>query len=336
MKNTLMHNTKEKAKNKKLYINAIIVFLIMLFLFQYSQEGKYKGYGLIKEINKNTNEINYKFEGKTIKFSAPPAPQGHNNTTSSKGKDGFSIDPATNPMMNKKEDNFNVLPEDTEEAVKNGDAPFMTGAKERRTRGGLLQGAVSLILTFVVIFFGYPMLFVYLLLTSAYLANPNDKLEAAYRKGDEARTKDKKTGISKVKNEIIYKMFTLDKVFFVDLPLLDVNVFKKIKNGDNTGANGLRNGVAIWSSITRIIAVALSFISLVLGSIMLMVKTARITGKPATIGDVKDFLTNMVIAIIIALLINFALAAILYVHDALLAVMRVIRLKLFESRCTKF
>lgn len=340
MKNTLVHRTKEKARKTSFCINAIIVFLIMLFLFQYTQEGKIHCHTLLKSMN-IISESTYAINGQKNNYfttnNQTNQNSGHNNTIKTTGIESLTKDPTTNPMLNKSEDNFTITPEDNKEMVKNGDAPFMTGAKERRTRGGKLQWVVSVVLSLVVVFFGYPLLFLYVLLNASYLANPNKQLESAYKKGYEARNKDKATGVVKsIKNEIIFKMMTLDKIFFADLPILEVNIFRKLKNGDNNGANGLRSGVATWAAISRIIAIALSFISLILGVIMLMIKSSRISGKAATLGDVKDFLTNMVIAILIALLINFALAAILYAHDAILAILRGLRLKILESGVPNF
>ena len=64
---------------------------------------------------------------------------------------------------------------------------------------------------------------------------------------------------------------------------------------------------------------------------MLMINSTRSDAKANSIAAVKNFLTDTVKGLLIALLITVVLALILVVHDMIMAIFNVIRYKMLES-----
>ena len=125
-------------------------------------------------------------------------------------------------------------------------------------------------------------------------------------------------------------------MFFGDFKFLDINIFNintnKESNSKGNEANAnLKKGIAVWTNATRGFAVAISLLLFILGAIMLMINSTRSDAKANSIAAVKNFLTDTVKGLLIALLITVVLALILVVHDMIMAIFNVIRYKMLES-----
>ena len=69
----------------------------------------------------------------------------------------------------------------------------------------------------------------------------------------------------------------------------------------------------------------------IIGAIMLMINSAKTNAKANAIASLKNFLTDSVKGLMIALLITVVLAMILFAHDILINIFNSIRYKMLES-----
>lgn len=257
-----------------------------------------------------------------------------------------------NPNYNPK-DGISLSSESQQRIIGNGDAPFETGAKEVRPASGGTKGSGLFSVVGGALASGFLMYFFWVnavitgVLTISYLSDYNPKTMEKYR---EAYEKDKGNGNSEtiaalddVKFSLITSLFSLDKLFFGDFKLLDVNIFK-VKNKDgNNSTNGkydnvssaFKSGIASWVGIIRLMALALSFIIFIVAIINIIYNMASNPG-PIQIQKSKQLIQDLVVSIFIAVLIPFLLAGILYFNDFLMGVLNNFRYSLMSAGVKNF
>lgn len=244
-----------------------------------------------------------------------------------------------NPMMQPK-DKVNIGRSEREDQIKNSDASLKEGSKQRGSGLDVAGLALNLITVLIVSIFAQPIIIGAGIIAVISAINTNQKYIEAYEKGEQVRNKEKKeNGESEewvIKNFIVKYLFTLDKLFFGDFKFLDINIFNintsKESNSKGNEANAnLKKGIAVWTNATRGFAVAISLLLFILGAIMLMINSTRSNAKANSIAAVKNFLTDTVKGLLIALLITVVLALILVAHDMIMSVFNAIRYKMLES-----
>ena len=257
-----------------------------------------------------------------------------------------------NPNYNPK-DGISLSSESQQRIIGNGDAPFETGAKEVRPASGGSTGSGLFSVVGGALASGFLMYFFWVnavitgVLTLSYLSDYNPKTMEKYR---EAYEKDKGNGnpetiaaLDDVKFTLITSLFSLDKLFFGDFKLLDVNIFK-VKNKDgNSSENGkydnvsaaFKSGIASWVGIIRLMALALSFIIFIVAIINIIYNMASNPG-PIQIQKSKQLIQDLVVSIFIAVLIPFLLAGILYFNDFLMGVLNNFRYSLMSAGVKNF
>ena len=144
-----------------------------------------------------------------------------------------------------------------------------------------------------------------------------EKYREAYEKDKGNGNSETIAALDDVKFSLITSLFSLDKLFFGDFKLLDVNIFK-VKNKDgNNSTNGkydnvssaFKSGIASWVGIIRLMALALSFIIFIVAIINIIYNMASNPG-PIQIQKSKQLIQDLVVSIFIAVLIPFLLAGI--------------------------
>lgn len=295
----------KKSKNK-----LIAILLIVLTLFSYMLNIPEKALYIEKKIYANIN------------------------TTQASKRSFLTTIETTSPAENAQgDDKIQVAPSETEEIVKGGETSQSSSSKHRNhpvNDGSTLW----VILTLVITFFVYPLLIAAVPLTFIGANNTTDKYVESFKKG--LAEYDKKYGVDQkntVISTILPYLMTIEKIFFGDIDILNVNIYKmseKKEIGSNTG-NDFKKGIAEWAGITRVIAVTLSFILMLIGAIMLMVKNARMSTNAKGIAASKEFLIDVAKGIGIALSINLIFALMLFAHDILLGILNSIRYVIVES-----
>ena len=244
-----------------------------------------------------------------------------------------------NPMMQPK-DKVNIGRTERADQIKNSDASLKEGAKKRGSGFDVAGLALNVITVMVVSVFAQPIIIVAGIIAIVSTINTNEKYIEAYEKGEQARNKEKKeNGESeewKIKNFVAKYLFTLDKLFFGDFKFLDINIFNintsKESNSKGNEANAnLKKGIAVWTNATRGFAVGISLILFIIGAIMLMINSTRSNAKANSLAATKNFLTDTVKGLLIAMLITVVLAIILVAHDVVMGIFNLIRYKMLES-----
>ena len=243
-----------------------------------------------------------------------------------------------NPMIQPK-DRVSIGRTERADQIKNTDADLKEGSKQRGSSGDIISLALNIITIFVVSIFAKPILIGAVIISIIATINTNQKYIEAYEKGEAARKKDNKeenVGDTSFQNFIVKYLFTLDKLFFGDFKFLDINIFNintsKENNSRGNEANAnLKKGVAVWTNATRAFAVAISLLLFILGAVMLMINSTRTDKKATSIASLKNFLTDTIKGLMIALLIPIILAMILFAHDIIINIFNAIRYKMLES-----
>ena len=244
-----------------------------------------------------------------------------------------------NPMMQPK-DKVNIGRSEREDQIKNSEASLKEGSKQRGSGLDIAGLALNLITILIVSIFAQPIIIGAGIIAVISAINTNQKYIDAYEKGEQVRNKEKKENGENeewaIKNFIVKYLFTLDKLFFGDFKFLDINIFNintnKESNSKGNEANAnLKKGIAVWTNATRGFAVAISLLLFILGAIMLMINSTRSDAKANSIAAVKNFLTDTVKGLLIALLITVVLALILVAHDMIMSIFNAIRYKMLES-----
>lgn len=244
-----------------------------------------------------------------------------------------------NPLIQPK-DKVSVGRTERADQIKNTDTDLKEGSKYRGSSMDIVALTLNVIVVAVVGIFCLPILIGAVIISVIATINTNQKYIEAYEKGESARKKDTKNIIEeasiKVKDFAIKYFFTLDKLFFGDFKFLDINIFNintsKESNSKGNEANAnLKKGVAVWTNATRGFAVAISLLLFILGAVMLMLNSARTDSKATSIASLKNFLTDTVKGLMIALLITVVLAMILFAHDMVISIFNAIRYKMLES-----
>ena len=244
-----------------------------------------------------------------------------------------------NPMIQPK-DRVSVGRTERADQIKNTDTDLKEGSKYRGSSMDIVALTLNVIVVAVVGIFCLPILIGAAIISVIATINTNQKYIEAYEKGESARKKDTKNIVEeaslKVKDFAIKYFFTLDKLFFGDFKFLDINIFNintsKESNSKGNEANAnLKKGVAVWTNATRGFAVAISLLLFILGAVMLMLNSARTDSKATSIASLKNFLTDTVKGLMIALLITVVLAMILFAHDMVISIFNAIRYKMLES-----
>ena len=244
-----------------------------------------------------------------------------------------------NPMIQPK-DRVSIGRTERADQIKNTDADLKEGSKYRGSSMDIVALTLNVIVVAVVGIFCLPILIGAVIISVIATINTNQKYIEAYEKGESARKKDTKNIVEeasiKVKDFAIKYFFTLDKLFFGDFKFLDINIFNintsKESNSKGNEANAnLKKGVAVWTNATRGFAVAISLLLFILGAVMLMLNSARTDSKATSIASLKNFLTDTVKGLMIALLITVVLAMILFAHDMVISIFNAIRYKMLES-----
>lgn len=302
---------------KKIIYKLLIICMIIVTFFTYLTQS-------ISYASTINNNQNTKTETKENKEKAPEP--GDLNTEK-------------NPLIQPK-DKVSVGRTERADQIKNTDTDLKEGSKYRGSSMDIVALTLNVIVVAVVGIFCLPILIGAVIISVIATINTNQKYIEAYEKGESARKKDTKNIIEeasiKVKDFAIKYFFTLDKLFFGDFKFLDINIFNintsKESNSKGNEANAnLKKGVAVWTNATRGFAVAISLLLFILGAVMLMLNSARTDSKATSIASLKNFLTDTVKGLMIALLITVVLAMILFAHDMVISIFNAIRYKMLES-----
>ena len=302
---------------KKIIYKLLIICMIIVTFFTYLTQS-------ISYASTINNNQNTKTETKENKEKAPEP--GDLNTEK-------------NPMIQPK-DRVSVGRTERADQIKNTDKDLKEGSKYRGSSMDIVALTLNVIVVAVVGIFCLPILIGAVIISVIATINTNQKYIEAYEKGESARKKDTKNIVEeasiKVKDFAIKYFFTLDKLFFGDFKFLDINIFNintsKESNSKGNEANAnLKKGVAVWTNATRGFAVAISLLLFILGAVMLMLNSARTDSKATSIASLKNFLTDTVKGLMIALLITVVLAMILFAHDMVISIFNAIRYKMLES-----
>lgn len=302
---------------KKIIYKLLIICMIIVTFFTYLTQS-------ISYASTINNNQNTKTETKENKEKAPEP--GDLNTEK-------------NPMIQPK-DRVSVGRTERADQIKNTDTDLKEGSKYRGSSMDIVALTLNVIVVAIVGIFCLPILIGAVIISVIATINTNQKYIEAYEKGESARKKDTKNIVEeasiKVKDFAIKYFFTLDKLFFEDFKFLDINIFNintsKESNSKGNEANAnLKKGVAVWTNATRGFAVAISLLLFILGAVMLMLNSARTDSKATSIASLKNFLTDTVKGLMIALLITVVLAMILFAHDMVISIFNAIRYKMLES-----
>ena len=244
------------------------------------------------------------------------------NINKEKKEEIGDLAPEKNPMNNKV-DRPNIGKSEIQDQTKNADAELKQGSKNRGFGQDLSTGGAVIVSVIAAL-------------------NINPKYIEAYEKGESKRKEKEEKSGEKVEDDTVFQnfiakyMFTLDKLFFGDIKALDVNIFNLDNNkennskGNNVNLN-LKKGVAVWTNVTKGFAVGISLLLFILGAIMLMINSASSNPRADAIAMLKNFLTDTVKGLLIAMLITLLLAAILAFHDIALGIFNTVRYKMLES-----
>ena len=302
---------------KKIIYKLLIICMIIVTFFTYLTQS-------ISYASTINNNQNTKTETKENKEKAPEP--GDLNTEK-------------NPMIQPK-DRVSVGRTERADQIKNTDTDLKEGSKYRGSSMDIVALTLNVIVVAIVGIFCLPILIGAVIISVIATINTNQKYIEAYEKGESARKKDTKNIVEeasiKVKDFAIKYFFTLDKLFFGDFRFLDINIFNintsKESNSKGNEANAnLKKGVAVWTNATRGFAVAISLLLFILGAVMLMLNSARTDSKATSIASLKNFLTDTVKGLMIALMITVVLAMILFAHDMVISIFNAIRYKMLES-----
>ena len=302
---------------KKIIYKLLIICMIIVTFFTYLTQS-------ISYASTTNNNQNTKTETKENKEKVPEP--GDLNTEK-------------NPLIQPK-DRVSVGRTERADQIKNTDTDLKEGSKYRGSSMDIVALTLNVIVVAVVGIFFLPILIGAVIISVIATINTNQKYIEAYEKGESARKKDTKNIVEeasiKVKDFAIKYFFTLDKLFFGDFKFLDINIFNintsKESNSKGNEANAnLKKGVAVWTNATRGFAVAISLLLFILGAVMLMLNSARTDSKATSIASLKNFLTDTVKGLMIALLITVVLAMILFAHDMVISIFNAIRYKMLES-----
>ena len=302
---------------RKIIYKLLIICMIIVTFFTYLTQS-------ISYASTTNNNQNPKTETKENKEKAPEP--GDLNTEK-------------NPLIQPK-DKVSVGRTERADQIKNTDTDLKEGSKYRGSSMDIVALTLNVIVVAVVGIFCLPILIGAVIISVIATINTNQKYIEAYEKGESARKKDTKNIIEeasiKVKDFAIKYLFTLDKLFFGDFKFLDINIFNintsKESNSKGNEANAnLKKGVAVWTNATRGFAVPISLLLFILGAVMLMLNSARTDSKATSIASLKNFLTDTVKGLMIALLITVVLAMILFAHDMVISIFNAIRYKMLES-----
>lgn len=302
---------------KKIIYKLLIICMIIVTFFTYLTQS-------ISYASTINNNQNTKTETKENKEKAPEP--GDLNTEK-------------NPMIQPK-DRVSVGRTERADQIKNTDTDLKEGSKYRGSSMDIVALTLNVIVVAIAGIFCLPILIGAVIISVIATINTNQKYIEAYEKGESARKKDTKNIVEeasiKVKDFAIKYFFTLDKLFFGDFKFLDINIFNintsKESNSKGNEANAnLKKGVAVWTNATRGFAVAISLLLFILGAVMLMLNSARTDSKATSIASLKNFLTDTVKGLMIALMITVVLAMILFAHDMVISIFNAIRYKMLES-----
>ena len=302
---------------RKIIYKLLIICMIIVTFFTYLTQS-------ISYASTTNNNQNTKTETKENKEKAP---------------EPGDLNPEKNPLIQPK-DKVSVGRTERADQIKNTDTDLKEGSKYRGSSMDIVALTLNVIVVAVVGIFCLPILIGAVIISVIATINTNQKYIEAYEKGESARKKDTKNIVEeasiKVKDFAIKYFFTLDKLFFGDFKFLDINIFNintsKESNSKGNEANAnLKKGVAVWTNATRGFAVAISLLLFILGAVMLMLNSARTDSKATSIASLKNFLTDTVKGLMIALLITVVLAMILFAHDMVISIFNAIRYKMLES-----
>lgn len=269
-----------------------------------------------------------------------------NNKTTTETKENKEKAPEPGDINTEKntlmqpQDKVSIGRSERSDLIKNTDASLKDESKYRGTSMDVVALTLNTIVIAIVGIFCLPILIGAVIVSIISTINTNQKYIDAYEKGESARNKEKKdkegSEESTVQNFIVKYLFTLDKLFFGDFKFLDINIFNintsKDSNSRGNEANtNLKKGVAVWTNATRGFAVGISLLLFIVGAIMLMINSAKTNAKADAIASLKNFLTDSVKGLMIALLITVVLAMILFAHDILINIFNSIRYKMLES-----
>lgn len=263
------------------------------------------------------------------------------NINKEKKEEIGDLAPEKNPMNNKV-DRPNIGKSEIQDQTKNADAELKQGSKNRGFGQDLSTGALNVLLVVLLGVACLPIIYGAVIVSVIAALNINPKYIEAYEKGESKRKEKEEKSGEKVEDDTVFQnfiakyMFTLDKLFFGDIKALDVNIFNLDNNkennsrGNNANLN-LKKGVAVWTNATKGFAVGISLLLFILGAIMLMINSASSNPRADAIAMLKNFLTDTVKGLLIAMLITLLLAVILAFHDIALGIFNTVRYKMLES-----
>ncbi len=252
------------------------------------------------------------------------------------------VDNRDNPLYNPDD---NTLPnrEQVNDITGNGDSRFEEASKEVRGEDpGFLSKTAGIFLSGYLLKSAPIFLAGTAIMSSLYLVEPNKELQEAYETGKANMPskiqKENETFLDKI-NLPVYNLFTVDKLFFNDIKILDTNVFRTSSNNKEDATvktnDAYKKGVAKWYAVIRMFALSISLILFIMATIYLIYQSVTEMGSKS-LDKSKQLMTNLVKSIVIMLLLPFALAAAMYISDLFIGILSNIRLTLVKNGSMNF
>lgn len=321
---------------------AILLLIIMIFNLIFSSYGYVK----VREVKLSTIA------------AFVPEEAGNNEENSGEKKDfkdkedyekirknqdeKSQVDHRDNAMYDP-EDNTLPNSEQTNDILGHGDSRFEEASKEVRGEDpGFLSKTAGILLAGQLLKYAPLFLAGTTIMTSLYLVEPNEKLQQAYETGlanmPDNIKEENQTFLDKI-NFPIYNLFTVDKLFFNDIKILDVNVFRRVNESTEDATvktnEAYKKGVAQWFGVIRMFAIALSLILFIMASIYLIYQSVTEAGSKS-LDKSKELLMNLVKSMVIMLLLPYVLAAAMYLADLFISILGNIRLTLIRNGTMNF
>lgn len=252
------------------------------------------------------------------------------------------VDNRDNPLY-KPDDNTLPNREQVNDITGNGDSRFEEASKEVRGEDpGFLSKTAGIFLSGYLLKSAPIFLAGTAIMSSLYLVEPNKELQEAYETGKANMPskiqKENETFLDKI-NLPVYNLFTVDKLFFNDIKILDTNVFRTSSNNTDDATvktnDAYKKGVAKWYAVVRMFALSISLILFIMATIYLIYQSVTEMGSKS-LDKSKQLMTNLIKSMAIMLLLPFALAAAMYISDLFIGILSNIRLTLIKNGAMNF
>lgn len=270
--------------------------------------------------------------------------QSFNVAVEAKNSNGiFNFDIKKSPIYDPNDDT-SLTSHQQKSLLTNGDAPYEKGAEE--VRHPFFNGLSAIVLGFIAGFLAIVNVWnfaIFGVLTATYISDYNPILAQKYQIGLDLATN--LSELEKKQHKMVYYFFTLDKLFFGDIRMLDVNMFKILnKDGSGIGLDGkydninaaFKAGIAKWSGVTRLMALSITFLIFIMAIINLLLKIGANKISGVKTEKVKQLIQDLAVTIVIIFFLPLLMALILYLVDFLMAVLNNFRYTLLEGGVRNF